>query len=77
METPRGIGGADSITRISLRNFKRFESAEIEIGSSSVFIGPNNAGKTTVLQAFALWDLGPRVWLDKTTEIPADRNRRP
>ena len=30
-----------------------------------VFIGPNNSGKTTALQALALWEVGLRSWLAK------------
>ena len=30
-----------------------------------VFVGPNNAGKTTALQALALWHLGVRTWSAK------------
>ena len=37
-----------------------FTSAEIELGNPVVFIGPNNSGKTTALQAIALWEVGLR-----------------
>lgn len=50
------------LTRLKLRNFKRFEDADIELGSSVVFIGPNNSGKTSALQALVLWDAGLRLW---------------
>jgi hypothetical protein len=30
-----------------------------------VFIGPNNSGKTTALQALALWDIGLKRWNEK------------
>jgi hypothetical protein len=53
------------LTRLTVRNFKRFERAEIELGQPVVFIGPNNSGKTTALQALALWDIGLRAWLSK------------
>src|SRR5438445_625290 len=53
------------LTRLTIRNFKRFEQAEIELGKAVVFIGPNNSGKTTALQALALWDIGLRSWLAK------------
>jgi hypothetical protein len=53
------------ITRFKIRNFKRIGSADLELGSTSVFIGPNNAGKTTALQAIALWDVGCRRWSEK------------
>lgn len=50
------------LTRLVVRNFKRFGDADIELGKSVVFIGPNNSGKTTALQALALWDIGLRQW---------------
>src|SRR6266852_4645932 len=53
------------LTKLTLRNFKRFESAEIELGNPVVLIGPNNSGKTTALQALALWDIGLRRWIEK------------
>lgn len=53
------------ITRFRISNFKRLESAELEFGSAAVFIGPNNSGKTTALQALALWDIGWKRWTEK------------
>jgi ABC-type arginine transport system ATPase subunit len=38
---------------------------DVPLGRSVVFIGPNNSGKTTALQALTLWDLGLRQWLAK------------
>ena len=53
------------LLKLKLENFKRFEDVEIELGDSVVFIGPNNSGKTTALQALTLWDVGWRKWLSK------------
>ena len=53
------------LTKITIRNFKRFEEAEIELGSPVVFIGPNNSGKTSALQALALWDIGLKCWNER------------
>ncbi len=53
------------LTSIRIRNFKRFDDVDIELGKAVVFIGPNNSGKTTVLQALALWDIGIRRWNEK------------
>lgn len=53
------------LTRIQVRNFKRFDDVEIELGGPVVFVGPNNSGKTSALQALALWDYGIRRWIDK------------
>lgn len=53
------------LTRLTVRNFKRFGEVEIELGNPVVLIGPNNSGKTTALQALALWDIGLRRWVEK------------
>lgn len=53
------------LTRIGIRNFKRFDDVDIELGKAVVLIGPNNSGKTTALQAIALWDIGIRRWNEK------------
>jgi energy-coupling factor transporter ATP-binding protein EcfA2 len=50
------------LTRLRIKNFKRFEEADIPLGNAVVFIGPNNSGKTTALQALTLWDIGIKAW---------------
>ncbi len=63
------------LTKLTIRNFKRFEQAEIELGSPVVFIGPNNSGKTSAMQALALWEVGLRRWNEKRSgkQTPAKR----
>jgi ABC-type lipoprotein export system ATPase subunit len=53
------------LTRLRIQNFKRFDKVDIELGKAVVLIGPNNSGKTTALQALALWDIGVRRWNEK------------
>lgn len=53
------------LTKLIARNFKKFDSVEIELGNPVVFIGPNNSGKTTALQALAFWDIGLKRWNEK------------
>jgi predicted ATPase len=53
------------LTSLRIKNFKRLEDVEIELGKTVVFIGPNNSGKTTALQALALWEIGLRKWVEK------------
>ena len=53
------------LTKLIIRNFKRFDDVEIELGNPVVFIGPNNSGKTSALQALSLWELGLRRWTEK------------
>jgi hypothetical protein len=63
------------LTSLRVKNFKRLGDVEIELGKTVVFVGPNNSGKTTALQALALWEAGLRKWLEKlsATYVP----RRP
>ena len=58
-----GVDGM--LTGLRIRNFKLFDDVDLELGQQVVFIGPNNAGKTTALQALALWDIGRARWLEK------------
>jgi len=53
------------LTKLSIHNFKRFDQVDIELGNPVVFIGPNNSGKTSALQALALWEAGLKRWLEK------------
>ena len=55
------------LTKLTIRNFKRFGEVEVELGNPVVFIGPNNSGKTSAMQALALWDTGVKRWNEKRT----------
>jgi ABC-type transport system involved in cytochrome c biogenesis ATPase subunit len=61
------------LTKLVIRNFKRFEDVEIPLGNPVVFVGPNNSGKTTALQALALWDLGLRRWREKRGSVSPEK----
>ena len=46
------------IRAVTIRRFKRFEEVTFELtGRHVVLAGPNNMGKTTILQAIAAWSL--------------------
>src|SRR5258708_37313975 len=53
------------LTKLIIRNFKKLADVTIDLGKAVVFIGPNNSGKTSALQALTLWDVGLRQWLAK------------
>ena len=51
------------IRRVRLGSFKRFRKQSFELDDSIVLAGPNNAGKSTLLQAIATWKFGLDHWL--------------
>jgi predicted ATPase len=63
------------LTKITVRNFKRFSDVDVELAGNTVFIGPNDSGKTTALQALAVWELGLRRWLEKHGDKEAPEQR--
>jgi hypothetical protein len=65
------------ITKLLIRNFKKLGNIQIELDQPVVFIGPNNSGKTTALQALSLWETGYKLWTEKRgfdkDKAPKDR----
>ena len=53
------------LTKLTIRNFKRFGEVDVELGNPVVFISPNNSGKTSAMQALALWTIGVKRWNEK------------
>lgn len=53
------------LTKITIRNFKMLENMEVPLGNSFVFVGANNSGKTSALQALALWHIGLQKYNEK------------
>jgi len=62
------------LTNLTIRNFKLFEEVELALDERVVLVGPNNSGKTSVLQALALWEVGVGRWCEKRAngEAPDD-----
>lgn len=52
------------IRSVRIRGFKRFRNAEFRFPGHVVLTGPNDTGKTTLLQAIASWALALRRWRD-------------
>jgi hypothetical protein len=50
------------IQRVTIRRFKRFGDVTFELPGHIVLAGPNNTGKTTMLQAVAAWSLALNRW---------------
>ena len=63
------------LTNLVVKNFKCLGDVEVELGNTVVFVGPNNSGKTTALQALALWEIGLRRWIEKRAGKPTPENR--
>ncbi len=66
-----------NITFIEIENFKGFKDrVRIELNNPSVLIGPNNAGKTTVIQALSLWSRAVHEWYDKKGDAKGESQIR-
>jgi energy-coupling factor transporter ATP-binding protein EcfA2 len=63
------------ITRVRLEHFKRFGMETFELGDDIVLAGPNNSGKTTLLQAVATWYLALQRWLAEHAESSKAKQR--
>jgi energy-coupling factor transporter ATP-binding protein EcfA2 len=57
---------------LEIENFKRYgDKQRIELDHPAVLIGPNNCGKTSAIQALALWSQAVRTWYDVRKESTA------
>ena len=61
------------IRRVTIRHFKRFREQSFELEDSVVLAGPNNAGKSTLLQAIATWKLALDQWITRRAGSKAVR----
>lgn len=59
---------------VEIENFKRYaDKQRIELEHPAVLIGPNNCGKTSVLQAMALWSIGLKTWQTEAENSKAEK----
>lgn len=59
---------------LEISNFKSYGSSGcIPLEHPSVLIGPNNCGKTTALQAIALWSIAVRTWQQESKDSKAKK----
>ena len=60
---------------LEIRNFKHFgDRQRIDLDHPAVLIGPNNCGKTTAIQAIALWSQAVKTWFEaKGKSRPKER----
>src|SRR5690348_10898342 len=57
------------ITSIRFRNYKAFSQYSVSLSSFNVLVGPNNAGKSTVLGALRILSAGIRKARAKSPEL--------
>jgi predicted ATPase len=61
---------------VEIANFKRYGDIQrIELDHPAVLIGPNNCGKTSALQAIALWSIGLRTWRAESENSKAEKRK--
>jgi hypothetical protein len=65
------------IRKVTLKNFKRFADVTFDVPGHMVLAGPNNTGKTTLLQAIAAWALGLARWEELGTDDNPRKNGFP
>ena len=53
------------IAKVTTEYFKQFESQEFHLGAFSLLAGPNNSGKSTLMQAVMVWKLAMQRWIEK------------
>ena len=60
------------IRKVIIRNIKKFNHLEFEIPDHLVIAGPNNSGKTTVLQAISAWSEIALQWTQYNRDLSRD-----
>ena len=53
------------ITKVTTRYFKQFAEQEFDLADHVILAGPNNSGKTTLLQAITVWYLALQKWRER------------
>jgi predicted ATPase len=53
------------ITKVRTRYFKQFAEQEFDLSDHVLLAGPNNSGKTTLLQAITVWYLALQKWRER------------
>jgi hypothetical protein len=53
------------LKKLRVENFKRFDVLDLEFGGINLLVGPNNSGKSTALQACALFNFCYQSCLEK------------
>ncbi len=62
------------INKVVVKNFKKFEHLEFELPDHLVVAGPNNSGKTTLLQAIASWSEFASQWSNNKHDLAREED---
>ena len=62
------------INKVVINNFKKFEHLEFELPDHLVIAGPNNSGKTTLLQAIAAWSEIAFQWSESNPDLAREKD---
>ena len=62
------------INKVVVNNFKKFAQQEFDIPRHLVVVGPNNSGKTTLLQAIGAWAEVAYQWLENNPNLAREKD---
>ena len=62
------------IKKVVINNFKKFEHLAFELPDHLVIAGPNNSGKTTLLQAIAAWSEIAFHWSNNNPDLVREKD---
>ena len=62
------------INRVVIKHFKKFAHQEFDIPRHLVVVGPNNSGKTTLLQAIGAWAEFAYNWVETNPDLAREKD---
>ena len=63
------------IKKVTVSYFKQFQDQAFDLSDHIVLAGPNNSGKTTLLQAIVAWHLALQRWKTQRRTDPQAKQR--
>jgi hypothetical protein len=63
------------IKKVTVKYFKQFKDQTFELREHIILAGPNNSGKSALLQAVVVWNLAMRQWLLRRKDSKAKERR--
>ena len=67
--TARRTQGEQVLRKVEVKNFKVFDEETFELPKHLVVVGPNNCGKTSLLQAIATWSEIANHWFETNPDF--------